>query len=85
MNLREWLTATNPHKPRLSAEEKQRRRAVRARVIAAAGTSYGTIISALHRNRIGTNLLARLEAASAGEAERILAADQFKEVEPQAA
>lgn len=76
MNVREWLNATNPHKPRLDFNEKQRRREVRARVLEVAGTSYGTIINAMHRKRIGDDLLRRLEAASANEAERIIYADE---------
>ena len=85
MNIREWLDATNAHRPRLPTEEKARRRAVRVRVLAAAGTTYGTVTNALFRKRIGSALLDRLVAATAHEAEKITVADEWPETVKQAA
>lgn len=78
MNVHEWLEATNHATKGISEEEKERRKAVRARVIKAAKTSAMTLYGVVFRESIGNRLFLRLEAATANEVEKITNREQRK-------
>jgi len=71
MKLSEWLDATNPKDGKSTAEERKRRREVRARVFKKSGTTIGTLRVARFRKAIGKDLIGRLIKATAKEAEKI--------------
>lgn len=59
----EWFYATSPVDKNITKKERDRRRGLRSRVYAEAGTTANTIRVAVCRGSIGKDLIGRLEAA----------------------
>lgn len=78
MNLSQWLDATSP-KGAKTPKEAAAREAVRARVLAAAGTTINTLRVARARGRIGDELLYRLAEATKNEKLKIKVRDERPE------
>lgn len=77
MKLSAWLDATCPSTSGLAPEERDRRIAVRARVLKKAKTTIGTLYVARCRGFIGLKLCRRLADATKNEQEKILLTDEF--------
>lgn len=78
MNLGKWLKATNPKQRKISDEERDRRRSVRARVLVQAKTTMPTLHNCHYRERMGLDLCRRLEKATENEVEQITVREELK-------
>lgn len=77
MNVSEWLTATSPFKPGLTASERQAMRDLRQSVLSAAETTINSVRVGVSKDSIGLSLTRRLAAATKGSMYEIKVYDQF--------